>query len=61
MCISAYNIMPYLPYYCRLHIIYFLYLLSTNHTCTQPYFFPLATQTCSPEGEDGLEFLDEEF
>jgi hypothetical protein len=24
-----------------LHIIYFLYLLSTNHKCTQPYYFLL--------------------
>jgi hypothetical protein len=44
-----------------LHIIYFLHLLSTNHKCTQPcYFFP-ATQTYYSEGEDGLEFFDEEF
>jgi hypothetical protein len=24
-----------------LHIIYFLHLLSTNHKCTQPCYFPL--------------------
>jgi hypothetical protein len=24
-----------------LHIIYFLHLLSTNHKCTQPFYFPL--------------------
>jgi hypothetical protein len=24
-----------------LHIIYFLHLLSTNHRCTQPCYFPL--------------------
>jgi hypothetical protein len=36
-------------------------LLSTNHKCTQLcYFFP-ATQTCCSEGDDGLEFFDEEF
>jgi hypothetical protein len=35
-----------------LHIIYFLHLLSTNHKSTQTY--------CS-EGEDELEFFDEEF
>jgi hypothetical protein len=23
------------------HIIFFLHLLSTNHKCTQPYYFPL--------------------
>jgi hypothetical protein len=44
-----------------LHIIYFLHLLSTNHKCTQPCDFPPATQTRCLEGEDGLEFLDEEF
>jgi hypothetical protein len=27
-----------------LHIIYFLHLLSTNHKCTQPCYFPPATQ-----------------
>jgi hypothetical protein len=44
-----------------LHVIYFLHLLSTNHKCTQPCYFPPATQTCCSEGEDGLEFFDEEF
>jgi hypothetical protein len=44
-----------------LHIIYFLHLLSTNHKCTQPCYFSPATQTCCSEGEDGLEFFDEEF
>jgi hypothetical protein len=44
-----------------LHIIYFLHLLSTNHKCTQPCYFPPATQTRRSEGEDGLEFFDEEF
>jgi hypothetical protein len=33
--------MPYLHCYYPLHIIYFLHLLSTNHKCTQPYYFPL--------------------
>jgi hypothetical protein len=39
----------------------FLDLLSTNHKCTQPCYFPPATQTCCSEGEDRLEFFDEEF
>jgi hypothetical protein len=39
-CISAYNLIPYLPCDYPLHIIYFLHLLSTNHKCTQPYYFP---------------------
>jgi hypothetical protein len=42
-------------------IILFLHLLSTNHKCTQPCYFPPATQTYCSEGEDGLEFFDEEF
>jgi hypothetical protein len=53
--------MPNLSCYYPLHIIYFPYLLSINHKCTQPYYFPPATQTCYSEGEDGLEFFDEEF
>jgi hypothetical protein len=36
-------------------------LLSTNHKCTQPCHFPPATQTYCSEGDDGLEFFDEEF
>jgi hypothetical protein len=39
----------------------FLHLLSTNQKCTQPCYFSPATQTCCLEGEDGLEFFDEEF
>jgi hypothetical protein len=32
----------YLIYYViTLHIIYFLHLLSTNHKCTQPCYFPM--------------------
>jgi hypothetical protein len=37
----------------------FLHLLSTNHKCTQPYYFPSSTQTCCTEREDELEFFDE--
>jgi hypothetical protein len=33
--------MPYLPCYYPLDIIYFLQLVSTNHKCTQPCYFPL--------------------
>jgi hypothetical protein len=29
------------PCYYTLHIILFLHLLSTNHKCTQPCYFPL--------------------
>jgi hypothetical protein len=32
---------PYLPCYYPLHIILFLHLLSTNHKCIQPCYFPL--------------------
>jgi hypothetical protein len=53
--------MHYLPCYYPLHIIYFLDLLSTSHKCTQPCYFSPATQTRCSEGEDGLEFFDEEF
>jgi hypothetical protein len=44
-----------------LYIIYFLHLLSTNHKCTQLCYFSPATQTHCSEGEDGLEFFDEEL
>jgi hypothetical protein len=40
--------LPYLSCYYSLHIILFVHLLSTNHKCTQPCYFPmlykLATQ-----------------
>jgi hypothetical protein len=36
-------------------IILFLHLLSTNHKCTQPCYFPPVIQTCCSEGEDGYE------
>jgi hypothetical protein len=32
---------PYTLFLLTLHIIYFLHLLSTNHKCTQPCYFPL--------------------
>jgi hypothetical protein len=44
-----------------LYIILFPHLLSTSLNCTQPCYFSPATQTCYSEGEDGLEFIDEEF
>jgi hypothetical protein len=41
MRISAYNLMPYLPCH-NLYISFILlHLLSTNHKCTQPCYFPL--------------------
>jgi hypothetical protein len=59
--ISAYHFIIVLRLLLPCNIILFLHLLRTNHKCTQPcYFFP-ATQTYGPEGEDGLEFFNEEF
>jgi hypothetical protein len=46
-CISAYSLIPYLPCYYLLHIIYFLHLLSTNHKCTQPCYVPLLLKPAS--------------
>jgi hypothetical protein len=60
-CIFAYSFITILHLLLPCIIILFLHLLSTNHKCTQPYYFPLATQTCYSEGEDELEFFDEEF
>jgi hypothetical protein len=41
MCISAYHYINVLPLLLPCIIILFLHLLSTNHKCTQPYYFLL--------------------
>jgi hypothetical protein len=41
MCNYAYNLMPYLPYHYLFISFILLHLLSTNHKCTQPCYFPL--------------------
>jgi hypothetical protein len=60
-CISAYPFIIVLSLLLPCIIILFLHLLSTNHMCTQPCYFPLVTRTCCSEGEDGLELFNEEF
>jgi hypothetical protein len=40
-CISAYPFITALSLVLFCLIILFLYLLSTNHKCTQPWYFPL--------------------
>jgi hypothetical protein len=40
------------PWYCGMHIIYFLHLLSTNH---------LLLKTCCSEAGEDVKFFDEEF
>jgi hypothetical protein len=60
-CISTYHFITVLSLLLPGIIFLFLHLLSTNHKCTQPCYFPPATQTCCLEGEDGLEFFDEEL
>jgi hypothetical protein len=40
-CISTYPFITVLSLLLPYIIILFLYLLSTNHKCTQPYYFPL--------------------
>jgi hypothetical protein len=60
-CIPAYSFTTILSMLLPCIIILFLHLLSTNHKCTQPYYFPPTTQTCCSEGEDELEFFNEEF
>jgi hypothetical protein len=37
------------------------HLLSINHKCTQPCYFPHATQTCCSEDKEDLGLFDEEF
>jgi hypothetical protein len=41
MCISAYFFITVLSLLLPYIIILFLHLLSTNHKCTQPYYFSL--------------------
>jgi hypothetical protein len=41
MCIFAYSLINSFTLLLPLHIILFLHLLSTNHKCTQPSYFPL--------------------
>jgi hypothetical protein len=60
-CISAYSLMPHLPCYFPLHIIYFLHLLSTNQKYTQPYYFTASTQTYCSEAKEDLEYFDMVF
>jgi hypothetical protein len=45
MCISAYSLIPY--------FIYFLHLLSTNHKCTQPCYFPLLLKPAAEKEKMG--------
>jgi hypothetical protein len=41
MCISAYDLMPYLPCHYLYISFILLHLLSTNHKSTQPCYFSL--------------------
>jgi hypothetical protein len=41
MCFSTFNLIIALPLILYLAYHYFLHLLSTNHKCTQPCYFPL--------------------
>jgi hypothetical protein len=40
-----------------LHIIYFLHLLSTNHKCTQPCYFPLLFKPAAQKEKMGWNSL----
>jgi hypothetical protein len=59
--ISAYHFISVLSLLLARIIILFTHLLSTNHKCTQPYYFPHATQTCCSKAEEDLGFFDEVF
>jgi hypothetical protein len=39
-----------------LHIIYFLHLLSTNHKCTEPCYFPLLLKPAAEKEKMGWNF-----
>jgi hypothetical protein len=58
---SAYHFITILSLLLPCIIILFQHLLSTNHMCTQPYYFSPATQTYCSKGEDELEFFKDEF
>jgi hypothetical protein len=60
-CISAYPFIIVLSLLLPYIIILFLHLLNTNHKCTQLCYFSPHIQTRCSEGEDGLEFFDDEF
>jgi hypothetical protein len=55
-CISAYPFITVLSLLLPCIIILFLHLLSTNISVLNLVIFP-----CCSEGEDGLEFVNEEF
>jgi hypothetical protein len=57
-CIAAYNLIPHLPYYYPLHIIYFMHLLCTKHKCTQPCYFPLLYKPPAQKLKKILEYID---
>jgi hypothetical protein len=46
-CISAYHFITVLSLLLPCIIILFLHLLSTNHKCTQPCYFPLLLKTAA--------------
>jgi hypothetical protein len=50
-----------LPSYYPWHIICFLHLLSTNHMCTQPCYFPLPLKPAAQKLEKILRYYDMEF
>jgi hypothetical protein len=41
----------------NLHIIYFLHLLSTNHKCTQPYYFLIPLKSAAQKEKRDWTFL----
>jgi hypothetical protein len=61
MCFSAFNLIIVLPLILYPAYHYFLHLLSTNHKCTQPCYFPLAVQTCYSKADEDFGFIDQEF
>jgi hypothetical protein len=50
MCISAYRFITVLSLLLPCIIILFLHLLSTNHKCTQPCYFPLLVKPTTQKG-----------
>jgi hypothetical protein len=55
MCFSAFNLIIALPLILYHAYHYFLYLLSTNHKCTQPCYFPMLLKSAAQKLKEILD------
>jgi hypothetical protein len=57
MCFSAFNLIIALPLILYPAYHYFMYLLSTNHKCTQPFYFLLLYKPIAQKLKEILDSL----